>query len=111
MRGALDFGLPGDRDRENQRMQREHLEQREHAVLVQQQKADQDQPAGQQVRDIELQIGVGHYRTWVTNISRVASRASISAAPRKTGTRKTRILAMLVSKMASRYPATASLAR
>src|SRR5206468_5363377 len=107
MRRALNVGLPGDRKGDDDGMQRKDLQQRKHAVLVQQQEAHQHQPAGQEVGDVELQVC--HQRASVTNISKVASRASISPAPRKTGTRNTRILATLLSKNASMKPARASL--
>ena len=50
------------------------------------------------------------YRLLETNSSSVPSSPSISAAPRKAGTRNTRILAMAVSNTASRKPPSASLA-
>ena len=55
MRRILDVRLPGDRQREHDRVQREDVEQPEHAVLIEQHEADQHQAAGQHMRDIEGQ--------------------------------------------------------
>ena len=63
--------------------------------------------AGKQMSDIEGEAV--HQRLRETNSKSVPSRASMSAAPRKSGTRKTRILAMAVSNTARRMPQTASL--
>ena len=107
VRRVLDVGLPRDRERDHQRMQREDVEQAEHAVLVQQHEAHQHQAAGEQVGDVEGEAV--HHTLRETNRSSVASRPSISAAPRKSETRNTRILAIAVSNTASRKPPTASL--
>src|SRR3546814_10287733 len=47
MRRVLHVGLPGDRQGEHQRMEREDVEQRVQAVLVEQDEADEHQPAGE----------------------------------------------------------------
>ncbi len=65
--------------------------------------------AGEQMRDVEGEAV--HHKLRDTKSSSVPSRPSISAAPRKSGTRNTRILAIEVSNTASRKPPTASLAR
>ena len=108
MRRVLDIGLPGHRERQHQGMQREHVEQRVEPVLVELQEAHQHQRAGQQMGDVEDQA-----RASRGSVKRTAagspSRPSISAAPRNSGTRNTRILAIDVSNSASRNPPTASL--
>src|SRR5882724_3644140 len=91
MRRALQIGLPGDRARQRTGMQREHVEQGEHPVLIQQQEAQEDHGAREQMSNI------------------VASSPSMSAMPRNSGTRKTRILAMAVSNTTSRNASAASL--
>src|SRR5690606_12764325 len=108
VRRVLDERLPGDRERQDERVQGVDVEQAEHAVLVEQHEADQDQAAGEQVRDVEVERV--HQRLRDTNSRSVASRPSIRAAPRNSGTRNTRILAIEVSNTASRKPPTASLA-
>ena len=109
MRRVLDVGLPGDRRREHDGVQREHVEQPEHAVLVEQHEAHQHQAAGQHVRDVERRPA--HQKLRDTNSSSVPSRPSMSAMPRKSGTRNTRILAIEVSNSTSRKPPTTSLPR
>ena len=109
VRRILDIGLPGDRQRQHQRMQREDVEQRVEPVLVELHEAHQHQRAGQHMRDVEGEAA--HQRLRETNSRSVASRPSISAAPRNSGTRNTRILAIEVSNSASRKPPTASLPR
>src|SRR5215471_19597380 len=109
VRCVLDEGLPSDRERQHQGMEREHVEQRVEAVLIELEEAHQHQRARQQVSDVEGQAA--HHRLRETNRRSVASRPSISAAPRNSGTRNTRILAIDVSNSASSVPATVSLAR
>ena len=53
MRRALDIGLPGDRQRKNDGLQREHVEKRIEAVLVEQHEADQHEAAGEQMGEVE----------------------------------------------------------
>ena len=53
MRRVLDMRLPGDRGGEHDGLQREDVEQAEHAVLVEQHEADQHHEAGEHVSDIE----------------------------------------------------------
>ena len=88
-------------------MQRIDVEQRVEAVLIELQEADQHQRAGEQMGDVE--IDPAHQKLPDTKRSSVASRPSISATPRNSGTRNTRILAIDVSNSASRKPPTASL--
>src|SRR5207302_7925111 len=111
MRGVLDIGLPGHGKRENQGMERKHVEQRIKPVLVQHHEADQDERACERMRDVEGEAVHLHQKLLDTNSSSVPSRPSISAAPRNCGTRKTRIFAVAVSNSASEKPATASLTR
>ena len=89
-------------------MQREDVEQPEHAVLVEQHEADQHEAAGQHMGEIEDEPL--HQKLRDTNSSSVPSRPSISATPRNSGTRKTRILAIDVSNRASRKPPDGELA-
>ena len=103
----LDEGLPGHRQCQYGRMERVDIEQRVEAILVQHQEAHQHQRTGEEMRDVEFKSV--HQKLLDTNRSSVASNASIKAAPRNSGTRKTRILAMDVSKTASRSPPTVSL--
>ena len=105
----LDVRLPCHRQRDDERVQREDVEQAEHPVLVQQHEADEHQPAGEQMGHVQCEAV--HHTLCETNRSSAASRPSMSAAPRKSETRKTRIFAVTVSKTASRNPPTASLAR
>ena len=109
MRRVLDVGLPGDRQGQHEGVQGKGVEQRVEPVLRDQQEADQHQPAGEQMGDVEGEA-VLIYSVLDTNSSSVPSRPSISAAPTKSGRRKTRILAIDVSNSASSTPATASLA-
>src|SRR5260370_28605102 len=108
VRRILDIGLPRHRERQHQRMQREHVEQRIEPVLIELEKAHQHQRTCEQVSDVERQAA--HHRLRETNSRSVASRPSISAAPRNSGTRNTRILAIDVSNSASSAAATVSLA-
>src|SRR5262249_50703657 len=112
MRRPLDVRLPGYREGEDHGMQREHIEERIHAVLVEEEKTDEHEPAGEEMRGVEREGAQPHHRTLrVTNRRSTARTPSISPAPRKSGTRKTRILAMVVSKKPRRAPPAASLAR
>ena len=107
MRRALDIGLPGDRQRQNDRLQREHVEKRIKAVLIEQDEADEHEAAGEQMGKVEGETF--HQRLAETKRSNTARKPSMRATPTKSGTRKTRILAMVVSNRASNNPATASL--
>src|SRR5271165_426260 len=109
MAGVLHIGLPGDRERQHDGLKREDVEQRIEAVLIKQHEADQHQAAGQEMRHIEGKAR--HFRVLDTKRSSAPRKPSISAAPTKSGTRKTLILAMLVSNTPSATAATASLAR
>src|SRR5262249_17818842 len=109
MRRVLDIGLPGNRERDDEGMQREGVKEAEHAVLVEQHEAHQDEPSGKEMRDIEDEPV--HQRLRETKSRSVPSSPSMSATPMKLGSRKTRILAMVVSNTARRAPPTASLAR
>src|SRR5258706_3528147 len=108
VRRILDIGLPGHRNRHHQRVQGEGIDEPGHAGLVEEHQADEHQPAGEEVGDVEGERA--HHATRETNRSRIASTPSISAAPRKSETRKTRILAIAVSNTASIRPAAASFA-
>ena len=108
MRGVLDVRLPGDRAGQHEGVQRQHVQQRVQPVLVQHHEADQHQAAGQHMRDVEGQAV--HHIPCDTNSSSTPSNPSISAAPRKFGTRNTRILAIDISNTPSNTPATASFA-
>ncbi len=95
MRRVLDEGLPGDRQRQHQRVQREDVEQRRTAG-----------PGRACMKLISTSppasiCAMSKARPWhrirgssTTNSSRVPSRPSMSATPRNWGTRKTRILAI-----------------
>src|SRR6267378_1452679 len=106
VRGALQIGLPGDRARERTGMQREHVEERKHPVLIQQQEAQEHHGAGQQMGDIAVQRA--HRETFETNSRIVPRSPSMSAMPRNSGTRNTRILAMAVSNSTKRNASAAS---
>src|SRR4051812_35380903 len=90
-------------------MDRQNVDQGIQPVLVQHGEAGQHQRARQHVRDIEAQT-VCHMPP-ETNSSSTPSRLSISAAPRKLGTRNTRILAIDISNTPSSTPAAASFSR
>jgi len=107
MMRVLDVGLPSHRQGEDDGMNRKNVDQCKEAILVQHHETDQHQATGQQMSDVEGEAV--HQRLLETNRRSVASRASMSAAPRKSGTRKTRILAMAVSNKARRKPLAASL--
>ena len=49
----LHIGLPGDGERQHDRLQGEDVEQRVQAVLVEQQEAHQHEAAGEEMRDVE----------------------------------------------------------
>src|SRR5260370_12008702 len=103
---VLDKGLTGDRKGKHQRMQRKHIEQRIKPVLVQHHEADQHQPAGQRMRDVEGEAVQLHQKLLDTNSNSVPSSPSISAPPRNCGTRKTRIFALAASNTSRNKPAT-----
>ena len=109
MIGVLNISLPGDRQRKHDGLRGEDVEQRIEAGLIEQHEADQHQAAGQQMREVESEAS--HFSVLDTNSSSAPRKPSIRAAPTKSGTRKTRILAMLVSNAPSATPATASFAR
>src|SRR5271165_468237 len=109
MAGVLHIGLPGDRERQHDGLKREDIEQRIEPGLIKQHEADQHQSAGQKMRDSEREAH--HFRVLDTKRSSAPRNPSIRAAPTKSGTRKTRILAILVSNTPSATPATASFAR
>src|SRR5690242_1159190 len=92
-------------------MQRIDVQQRVQPILVELHEAYQHQRAGKEMGDIKCQGAAHAQRLPDTNSSNVASRPSIRAAPRKAGTRKTRIFAMAVSNIASSIAPTANLAR
>src|SRR5262249_6912122 len=108
MWGILHKGLPGNRGGEHQSMQGVDIEQCVKPVLVELHEADQHQRSREQMGDVEGDPV--HHRLAETNRSNAASSPSISATPRNSGTRNTRIFAIAVSKKASRTPPTASLA-
>src|SRR5687767_1548525 len=89
-------------------MQGKVVHQPGHAVLVQQHEAHQHEAACEEMRDVEGEAI--HQAACVTKSSSVASKPSISAAPRKSGTRNTRIFAIEVSNTASKKPPAASFA-
>ena len=107
MRRVLDECLPGDRGRKHERVKCVHVEQGVKAVLIKLEETDQHKRAGEQMGDVE--IDPAHQKLPDTNRNSVASRPSISATPRNSGTRNTRILAIEVSNSASKKPPTASL--
>src|SRR5271169_6412021 len=90
------MGLPGDRERQDDRMECKDIEQCKHAILIQQQEAHEHQGAREQMGNIAVESR--HPRTLDTNSIMVPRSPSMSATPRKSGTRNTRILAMAVSK-------------
>ena len=83
MRRVLDVRLPRHRHRDHEGVQGERIEQAEHAILVEQHEADEHQAAGEQMRDIQSEAI--HHTPRETKRSNGASRASMSAAPRKSG--------------------------
>ena len=107
MRRILHIRLPGDRERQHDRLKREHIEKRVQPRLVEQHEADEHERPGEQMGDVEGEAG--HLSVRETNSSSAPRKPSMSAAPTKSGTRNTRILAMLVSNSASARPAMASL--
>ena len=109
MISVLHVGLPGDREGQHYRLQSEDVEQRIKAVLIEQHEADQHQAAREQMGDVKREAL--HFRVLETNSRSAPRKPSISAAPTKSGTRKTRILAMLLSNTPSATPASVSLTR
>ena len=77
MRPLLRPGLPGHRQRQNDRLCREGIEDGEDAVLVEQGEARHQHEAGEKVRDI---VGVVHASTpRVRKASRMARKANTKA--------------------------------
>src|SRR5205085_11247588 len=107
VRRLLDVRLPRDRERDDQRMQGEDVDEPRHAVLVEEHEAHQHEAAGEEVGNVEGDLV--HQATRDTTSRSAARKPSIKAAPRKSETRNTRIFAMAVSNTASRKPAAASL--
>jgi len=107
VRCMLHVRLPTDREREDAGVDREEIKQRKHAVLVKQKETDEHERARKQVCDIGVE-GI-HRDTLETNSSIVPRSPSISATPRNSGTRNTRIFAIAVSNTTSRKPSTVSL--
>ena len=64
-------------------MQREDVEQAEHAILVEEHEADEHHAAGEHVRDVEVERS--HQKLRETKSSSVASRPSMSASTEKFG--------------------------
>src|SRR5262249_4775128 len=87
----LNISLPGDREREDERMHGVDIEQRIETILVKLQEAHQHEGAGKHVSNIEG--NAVHQRLRDTNRRSVARSPSINAAPRNSGTRNTRIFA------------------
>src|SRR5258706_4251739 len=111
MRRVLDVGLPGDGKCEHHGVECKDVEQRIKSVLVQHHEADQDEAAGQRMRDVEGEAVHLHQKLLDTNRRSVPSKPSMSAAPRNCGMRNTLILAVAVSNSARKKPAAASLTR
>ena len=107
MRRILHECLPGDRGGKHKGVRSVHVEQRVETVLIELEETDQHQCAGKQMGDVE--VDPAHQKLPDTKRSNVASNPSIKAAPRNSGTRNTRILAIEVSNRPSRKPPTASL--
>src|SRR6516165_10909274 len=108
MRRILNQRLPGDRRRQHHGMERVNIKKRIEPVLIKFEQTHQDQRSSKQMRDIE--VDAVHQKLPDTKRSSVANNPSISAAPRNSGTRNTRILAIEVSNSAISTPPTASLA-
>src|SRR3954453_15645703 len=90
-------------------MQPEDMQQRGQPHLIQHHEADQHQPARQRMGNVEGQAvrrDNRHHIPLETNSSSTPSRPSIRAAPRKLGTRNTRIFATDVSAIARQTPPT-----
>src|SRR5947209_19870545 len=107
VRRRLDVSLPGDGDRHDERVHGEGVDEPGEPVLVEEHEAREHQRAGAEVGDVEGEA-VHQPICEETKRSSVASSPSISAAPRKSLTRKTRILAISVSNTPSPKPAAAS---
>ena len=104
---VLQIGLPADAERQDARVDRKEIKQCEHAILIQQHEAHEDQGARQEMGDIAIERS--HRDTRETNSMIVPRSPSMSATPRNSGTRNTRILAVAVSNMTSRNASAASL--
>ena len=103
MRRVLDVGLPGDRSGQHQRVQRKDVEQRVEPVLIKLRKlTSTSAPASRWAMSKSIRL-IRSSRD--TKRSSVPSRPSISAAPRNSGTRNTRILAIDVSNSAEQEAA------
>ena len=81
---VLDQRLPGHAGSQQQGVEREGVDQREHAVLVEQHEADQDHAAGEQVGDVELR---GSGLTSTSRRTAAGCRGSPASA-RRPGTRR-----------------------
>ena len=101
VRRVLQIRLPGNRERQHAGLQGEHVEQREHAVLIEQQEAHQHHGAREQMRDVGIE-GSSSTAASTTNSRIAPSRPSIRATPRNSGTRNTRIFAIAVSEAPAR---------
>ena len=55
MWGILHVGLPADRKREQERVKREHVEQRVEPILIEHHQAHEHEAAGQEVRNVKCQ--------------------------------------------------------
>src|ERR1035441_7809427 len=99
MRRALHVGLPADGARQHASVNRKEIEQQE---------AHEDHGAREEMSNIAIERA--HRCTLETNNRIVPSRPSMSATPRNSGTRNTRILATAVSNRTRRNANTASLA-
>jgi hypothetical protein len=64
------------------RLHREHVDDRGNAVLVEQEKAQHQHPAGEQMRDVELKRG--HQKPFDTNSRNTASAAAANVQTRPT---------------------------
>src|SRR6185312_10755519 len=104
IRRVLDTRLPGNRQRQQQGVQRQRVDQRQKPVLVEHHEADEDEATSQHVGDVQRDLR--HHSPPDTNNNSVPSKPSISAIPSRLGTRKTRILAIEVSRVASSRLAT-----
>src|SRR5258708_13672039 len=106
MRGILHVGLPGGGQRQRQRLQGEGVDDAGEAALVDQHEAAQQHERPHEVRHVIGEVAWRrHQNTSETKRKMTASSARMRAAPRNSPTRKTRILAMLVSNTASRSAA------
>ena len=84
MRRLLHQRLPGDRNRERDGLQCEHVDDGHDAVLVKQQEAQDQHAAGEQMGDVEQKLVV-HQNPCGTNRRNTASAAAANAPPTKIG--------------------------